>query len=155
MGGWDGVGKLSGRGRAMARAVLHAGLAVLVMASVLFAGRAYWWCAPMQQAMQQCCCVSTPDASVVVEPGEQTIRFACCDSKAIDTLPQAHGAAPSLEVPPAAVFAVLPATVSLTPPVRFTEALRDPLSIATRKDPIRAGPGRPSESCALLQVYRC
>ncbi|EYF07626.1 Hypothetical protein CAP_8127 [Chondromyces apiculatus DSM 436] len=127
----------------------------MVLVSALVAGRAYFWCAPMQQAMSHCCCTPTPDDSVVVDPGEQQVRYACCDGKALDTLPEVHGGVPVPEVPPAAVVAVLPPGPVLAPvPHRFATAPATRRA-ATRQDPIRAGPGRPSESCALLQVYRC
>lgn len=143
------------QGKALLRAAIAAATAALLLTSALFGGSVYLWCAPMRQAMERCCCEIPPDPAVVVDPGQQELRRSCCEARSLDVLPEASGGEPAPDVPPPAVLVELAILAPLVAPPR-REALRAWAPPRTsRWDPIRAGPDRPSEGCALLQVFRC
>lgn len=142
-------------GLALLRAAIAAATAALLLTSALFGGRVYLWCAPMRQAMERCCCEIPPDPAAVADPGQQELRRSCCEARSLDVLPEASAGAAAHDVPPPAVLVELATLAPLAEPPR-REALRAwAPPRASRKDPIRAGPDRPSEGCALLQVFRC
>ena len=150
-----GFGGLRERGRGLVRAAFAAALAALVLTSALFAGSAYLWCAPMRQAMARCCCAQVADPAQVTEPGQATVRFSCCDGRAIDALPEGTGGPSAPEVPPSAVLVEIPRAGAIEVPARRIEARAPALRLAARKNAIRSGPDRPSAICAELQVFRC
>lgn len=143
------------KGQALLRAGVAVATAALLLTSALFGGRVYLWCAPMRQAMERCCCEIPPDPAVVADAGRQELRRSCCEARSLDVLPEASAGAATPDVPPPAVLVELATLAPLVVPPRREAPRAWAPPRASRKDPIRAGPDRPSEGCALLQVFRC
>lgn len=140
---------------------LALGLAVVVAAAALLAGRFYLWCIPMQRAMATCCCHQEMSAGGSTAPAGAALadaarlRGACCEELAMAALPDASAAdhAPP-DVPPA------PLAIARSAPsieqARGTAPLRRAVSPSAHSPfPSRAGPTRASETCILLQIFRC
>lgn len=131
------------------------GLALTLILASLTAGKAYWWCIPMQQAVVEPCCEHEADEAASPLEGAAVERE-CCIGKKIGELPAADapGAPERLALSPVAVIALpLPAPVvgeALSPrPVRAHAAPR-------RHGPTRDGPPRFAlDRCVALQVFRC
>jgi hypothetical protein len=127
---------------------------MLVLAS-LTAGRAYWWCIPMQQAVLEPCCDHEADDEAAAPLEGAAVERECCIGKKVGQLPavDAPAAPERLALAPVAIIALpLPAPVlgaALSPrPLR-------PHAAPRRHGPTRDGPRSASERCVHLQVFRC
>jgi len=130
-------------------------VALFVTASVA-SGRAYLWCAPMQQGMHDCCCDADRGTSQDPRHGESpTLRKSCCDSQVISELPAARIPPPADGVPPALAMNVVAPSV-LVEPLRVLERRAlDRQACAQRYGPTRVGLRSSSDTCIKLQVFRC
>ena len=107
-------------------------LALAFLASAVFGGTLFVWCAPMAAAMLHACC---PPAA----HHEPVLEQPCCEGHRVAALPDfSGGALPDLVVPPAPLVALLAlailyavAGLSARPPTRL------------RAHPARAGPRVP------------
>ncbi len=69
---------------------------VAVALAVLFGGRVYAFCIPMQAVMSECCCQHRADDDDKSSP---KVARQCCETRSIDTLPgsTAHTDPPTLD----------------------------------------------------------
>lgn len=133
--------------------------ALLVLAS-LTAGKAYWWCIPMQQAMVEPCCEHELDdghegggAQDATE--SPSLEGQCCVGKSVAELPAtaAPGAPERVALGPALLVSLPPLTMLPEPSPAPRAA---PVRAAPRRwSPTRDGPRFASERCVELQVFRC
>ncbi len=73
--------------RLLRRATAWLALAAFALA-VLFGGRAYAFCVPMQRVMSECCCQHSGDDG---DPRAPKVARECCEKRAIDVLPGSTG----------------------------------------------------------------
>ncbi len=151
-----GRAKLRGT-RAVLRSLLALGLAAVVLAGALSAGRTYLWCSMMQRSVETCCCApDAPTAAETMREPRTEIRSACCESRDVGDLTSAVSPSPALEVPPTAPASPAPAAV--LPIVTRATALVGAWAPPPRTAPvraIRAGPRGAPDTCVRLQVFRC
>ena len=129
-------------------------LFAVVLASFLAAGRGYFFCIPMQQAMASCCCAATPADPGEVAPSEpRGIRANCCDERVLGSVPPTQIASSDPFPIPAAASWALPVPAAAPEPLATTAPVLP--SSQRPATPIRAGPSGGSQICTTLRVLRC
>ena len=133
--------------RSRGGAALAVLLAVVFAAASLAGGTLYRWCIPLARVMETCCCQHHDEQEAA------TVRRACCETRALDTLPAAStDRSDSLEAPPVAALPAPDPTLRSATLAIHGAAPREP---SRGRGPPLARPPPLQRKLALIQVYRC